>query len=252
MDVAYVFKENIDNNSQELLYSLRTLTNLPHGNVFISGDAPAWLTNCRHLNLQQEAFSDNYEVKHFNIGRNLIALCESPELSDDFILMNDDFFIMESCNVIPIRHWGTMDKVISHYDGRYPEGNRYVDAMKRTKQELERRGLTELKSYELHVPFNVNKQKFLNLMDIFEDIFWGEHTCLSQWRTVYGNYYGIGGDFMNDVKFFINTKNHNADQALEGSQFLSGTGGAFKGDFGDFIRAKFPDQSQYEAQTRDS
>ncbi len=247
MDIAYVFKTSPENDSQELRYSLRSLSNLPHRNVFIAGEKPDWLVNSIYLELFQEPYTDNYETKHFNVGRNLIALCSEPGLSDDFVLMNDDFFIMQKMGAIPIRHWGSMDSVIAQYDVRYPKGNIYLNAMKRTRLELEKRGLSDLKCYELHVPFRVNKKKLLHLMEEFREIFWENDTCLSQWRTIYGNYYGIGGDFMEDVKVFREEKNNNPVLVVKESEFLSGTGWAFaEMDFGSYIRSQFPLKSSYE------
>lgn len=247
MDIAYVFKNDPENGSQELRYSLRSLANLPHSQVFIAGEKPEWLANVTYLELFQEPYTDNYEVKHLNVGRNIMALCNQSELSDDFVLMNDDFFIMQQMDEIPTRHWGSLDDVIAYYDVRYPSGNIYLAAMKRTRSELQKRGMTDLKSYELHVPFKVNKQKFLDLMEEFHEIFWEGETCLSQWRTIYGNYYKIGGNFMDDVKVFKEAKNNNPNLAIGESEFLSGTGWAFaQMDFGNYVRKQFSLKSPYE------
>ena len=83
MDVVYIFKEDAENNSEDLRYSLRSLRNLPHNKVFIAGDKPAWATNIRHIPVAQT------KTKGENWSMNLSATVKSLEVSDNFLMMND-------------------------------------------------------------------------------------------------------------------------------------------------------------------
>ena len=48
MDIVYVVGENERNES--LKYSLRSLKNIPHDDVYIIGHKPAWVKNVKYVN----------------------------------------------------------------------------------------------------------------------------------------------------------------------------------------------------------
>lgn len=241
MDVVYLFIEDIENDSEELRYSLRSLKNLPHGKVFIVGEKPHWATNVVHIPVAQT------KTKPENVKMNLTAAVNSPDISADFVLMNDDFFVMRPVTEMPTLSFGTMREVIAQYDVRYPEGSDYINRMRQLYGVLKERGFTRPLSYELHVPMVLNKQNILQLRTETED------QPIYQFRTYYGNRFVLGGTTIKDVKVFLNPihndpeYNNNPDEYLKNAHFLSATGGSFKhGKPGDFIRASFPKKSPYE------
>jgi hypothetical protein len=240
MDVVYLVKNNPKNNSEELRYSLRSLANIPHGTVYIVGEKPDWVTNVTYLPVEQNL------TKPENVRANMRAAAECDTLSDDFILMNDDFFFMKPITSLPQYNFGPMQKVIESFDNRYPEGSEYIATMKNLYEVLKKKGIANPLSYELHIPMVLSKLRILNLYDVVEGPTY-------QFRTYYGNYYKLMGTTVDDVKLFLNSEHNDAayvedyKKFVERQTFLSVTGGAFqRGLPGEYIRSVFSQPSMYE------
>lgn len=240
MDVVYLVKNDPENDSNELRYSLRSLKNIPHDNVFIVGEKPEWVKNVTYIPVHQTAY------KARNVTMNLRAAVMCDAISDEFILMNDDFFIMKQMPSIPPLYFGRMQDVIAQYEKRYPEGTEYIATMKKLNEVLIAKGFEDPLNYELHVPMVLKRSNMQILYD-------KEPGTYYQLRSYYGNYFSIGGDMAPDVKIFIDPRHNSPEYQkdplgyMQKQQFLSSTGGAYKrGLAGDFIRAAFPEKSPYE------
>jgi hypothetical protein len=103
-----------------------------------------------------------------NARTNLITACKQRFISDDFILMNDDFILTR-----PIDNW---EKSISKIKGTLPDqikewndkgiNSRYtksfLDAYVFLKKLLER---DTIYNYELHLPMVINRTCFLEMLN---------------------------------------------------------------------------------------
>ena len=181
MDIVYPLIKTKDNNT-ELLFSLRSLSNISHGKVFIIGHKPEWVENVVHI-----PCDDPYSQKVCNAYHKIKKACLNDELSEDFILMNDDFYITEPTE-IKYYHQGT---IADHLERRRQMGHiksRYCRSLQRA-QDIFPQGL----DYELHIPFIYNKKKFLAL-----DFDLKNPPLL---RSLYGNTYNVKGKQMEDVKY---------------------------------------------------
>lgn len=225
-DVLYLVKPSDDN--EELKYSLRSLKNLRHGRVFIAGYKPSWVDErVEHIPVKQTE-----DKKYQNTSNNWRAALNDARLGDQFILMNDDFFIMKPTKRVPtLRRLKNIEHYIELFAKVDPDGY-YVKTMKRTRDLLHSWGIKEISSYDLHVPMVFDKQKLIALFDKLP-----AHPPIRHTRTVYGNYYNIGGRRVHDVKVL----NDNDDQdMLYNGQFLSTIDESFQGGkVGDFLRKKF-------------
>jgi hypothetical protein len=247
MDIVYVFKQSEDNDSEELRYSLRSLRNLKHDKVYIVGEKPAWLQNADHVNVEQNMVREgDIPTKYKNVSKNLQAAAATEEISDNFVFMNDDFFVMKPFDSMPAFHWGPMRDVIALYAARYDEESNYIMRMKELYTFLRSQGHEEPLSYELHVPIVFNKAHVARM-------YAKDFSRIYQIRTMYGNYFQVGGQRMDDVKVYLdprhNDPGYNADPGayLAARSFLSASGGSFRsGKVGEFVRAAFPDKSPYE------
>lgn len=241
MDIVYLIKVDPENDSEELRYSLRSLKNIPHQKVVIVGEKPEWATNVEFIPVAQT------KTKHQNWSMSLSAAVRSDRISDDFIMMNDDFFFMKKIHAMPHLNMGDMKQVIDSYNARYPAGSEYIDKMTKLYAMLVENGRESPVSYELHVPVILNKQ---NVLDMYRDA--GDRP-LYQFRSYYGNYFNVESTLMRDVKVFMDPLhndplyNENPEKYLASQTFLSTTGGSFKrGKPGDYIRKMFPEKSPYE------
>jgi hypothetical protein len=216
LDVVYPYKLS---DTQELRYSLRGLSNIQHGNVFVVGDLPDWLTNEAYA-----AVVPQTQDKYTNLCNNLRIACLLPGVSDPFIVMNDDFFIMRRTEKI---HDLYRDDIHSDIERVARHGMwGWLDGFERVRNAGGER------SYELHVPMIVYKEPMLEALEKFGPT--------PVWRTAYGLTAGIHGMPYRDVKV------KRMDQVAEG-RFVSTTNRTFaKGQVGKDIRSAFPSPSIYE------
>lgn len=241
MDFVYLLKHDTENNSEELRYSLRSLRNVPHDQVVIIGEKPDWLTNVLFIPVPQNS------TKYQNVNANMMRAIHDDRISDKFVLMNDDFFIMKPLQEIEPLHFGYMQEVLNYYRQRYGSDTPYINNMQSALHLLQSEGHKYPLSYELHVPMVMQRS-------VLKDIYNNQTSRLFQVRSYYGNHVQVGGRQVSDCKVFIDD-NHNdgaysqdPEKYLAAQTFLSATGGAFKrGIVGEYIRRSFPSPSVYEA-----
>lgn len=138
-----------------------------------------------------------------------LQACNNKEITDDFILFNDDFFVMKPTDEIPTLYRCSLDKHIQILKaGCNGNTNEYTKLLINCKNRLEKTNAT-LNSYELHTPFVFNKKKLLQMLERYPDAH-----CT---RTMYGNLYNIGGKQASDIKIFTSKP----DFDYKNSQFLS-------------------------------
>lgn len=229
MDIVYLVKDCTEN--EELTYSLRSLVNIPHDRVFIVGGCPRNIDTSKviHFPILQT------DTKYKNTTNNLKLICNQDNLSEDFILFNDDFFILKPIQIEELNICrGTVREVLKEYKNKYGF-NSYIEGMEQTSIFLNDLGIKDVLSYELHIPMVMNKT---NVLKMFSLPF---IKCLNvlHKRTMYGNLFHKNSKPMKDVKVLdFNTK-------VEYDKFLSCS------DSGWFIICKyirnlFPDKSIYE------
>ena len=181
MDLVYICKNG---ENEELRYSIRSaVKNLKFDNLWVVGGKPGWYAG-NHLEVAQN------KSKYTNARNNLRAICNSQEISESFILMNDDFYIMNKVNNVPYMHGGLLDNKIKQYKSLTGD-TRYVLMLKKTFLSLSLITNKDVLDYELHVPMVMEKEKLLKIIEL-PDL----------WRSRYGNTFGVGGIEMDDVKVY--------------------------------------------------
>ena len=202
MDVVYAVKEQpVD---EELAYSLRSLQNLPHDKVVMVGGLPGNIDKSKVTYIHNRQTS---KIKYKNTTLNLLRACQDPSISDDFIWMNDDFFILK-----PVRDpyqelnlaRGPIEEVIKRALTRSIKLSNYLNSLKEADRFLkEQLHIQTPISYELHTPMILNKQKVLEMYKIplVKDT-----PCMDvAKRSLYGNLYCTNAPFMADVKILAAT-----------------------------------------------
>lgn len=224
-DVVYICKPDAEN--EELRYSLRSLKNLPHSRVFIVGGCPPWV---RNVEIIPTALGRDKQV---TAQRNLWVACTSPEISDPFIVFNDDFYVMQPIEELPSLNMGPMPAVIASH----APGGSYRRAMERTYDLMLELGTIDPVSFEMHIPMLIEKTGMLLALSLGKDIH-GVHN-----RTLYGNLMGIESEESSDVKVYSRTKGRD----FERETFLStGDRSFLYHPAGRYIRERFPDPGLYE------
>ncbi|MFJ7489678.1 hypothetical protein ACIQZB_00205 [Streptomyces sp. NPDC097727] len=219
----------------QLRYALRSwAANLPHRRVWLIGYRPPWAVGVGHVPTRQTG------TKYANTTVAVRAAIDHPDITDRFMLCNDDFFVMKPQPAeLPVYHRGPVRDVEAYYATR---GNgAYLRGLRETRDLLVGLGHPDPLSYELHVPLPVDKAGMLAALEA------GRHLDVLHKRTAYGVMAGIGGDYMADVKIL-----RRGPRAFDTSApFLSTMPDSFAhGHVGLHIRRAFPEPCRYETGRR--
>jgi len=224
IDYVYVCR---DGDNEELRYSIRSvIENGPAGNIWIVGGKPDWYTG-------NFIFVEKNRNKYTHVRNSLNAVINSELIKDDFILMNDDFFIIKPLEAIPVFNGGTLREKIS----RHNRGSGSYGAMLHQVFSHLRKITPTLDplDYELHVPMEMNKQRLAKVI---------KKPYL--WRSLYGNMFQIGGEPMRDVKVYHKDSIEDALAVIERSPYISTNEASFDKIIGDTIKEMFPNPSKHE------
>lgn len=218
--------------NEQLRFALRTWTaNLPHRKVWIVGHRPTWLRGVEHIKTAQPG------TKYQNTTAAVRAACEHPDVAERFLLMNDDFFVMQRQTEMPVLHRGPVREVERYYAAR--AAGKYLTGMRETRDLLVGLGYDDPLSYELHVPLPVEKAGMLEALNV------GRRLAVVHKRTLYAMLSGLGGERIEDVKVL------NRGPQFPRGPFLSTMPDAFSnGMVGRYIRTVFFQPSPYEVARR--
>jgi hypothetical protein len=180
--------------NEELRHALRSVAaNLPHGRVWLAGHMPTWVRGCGHVPSPQGG------TKHMNTWRSIAAACEDRRVSEEFVLWNDDFYLMRPLGgPPPVLHRGT----VREYLEGLPQNVRrsaYHRGLAATAEILIRLGVPDPLCYELHVPMPMTKSGLLAARRAALAPGMPPSQAL-QPRTLVGNLSGLGGERAEDVK----------------------------------------------------
>lgn len=227
MDLVYICK---DGDNEELRYSIRSaVKNLKFHNLWVVGGKPDWYIG-NHLPVPQD------KAKYANARKNLATICNSEEISDKFILMNDDFYIIKKVRDVPYMHGGLLKDKLELYRGL--SGNTsYVAMLNKTLITLSRNFKKDILDYELHVPMVIEKEKLKRVIS---------HSDL--WRSRYGNTYNVGGTKIQDVKVYLSGSLAKKSYDLENgkSSYLSSSDDSFALVKHKLLIDLFPEKTIYE------
>lgn len=222
-DIVYLLKESPTN--EELVYSLRSVEkNFAYNRVWFAGGKPNGVEPDRWMKIKQDAPS-----KWENVRNMLVEICKNDEISEDFWLFNDDFFVLKPCDdSLPQFYNGTLRSWIARCErkgGRYE----YTDRLWHLVSTLERNGLPTL-NYSIHTPILVNREKALEVLEKFPDE--------PMFRALYGNYWKIGGENHRDCKIRVLDKRADTSWLFCSSQDDSFHQGLIGGQIRDMFKYK--------------
>ena len=232
-DVVYFVKDT--SMDDELKYSLRALEkNWVYKDVWFCGGCPEGIKPDHLFKCKQEGLNKWEKVRN-----NIRKVCENDEISEDFWLFNDDFFVLRpyDSSLLPTYN-GEIIPYIERIERRHGgSADEYTMRLRQAANTLERYGYTTL-NYEVHKPMLINRKKALEVLDKFPDT--------PAFRSLYGNYWKIGGTNCHDMK--IKILNYTRMDYVEGFwPFVSTSDESFEnGNVGEFIKNKFNEKNRFE------
>ena len=226
-DVVYILKNDIQ--PDELRYSLRSVgQNFPHGKVWFFGGCPKGITPDVYVEYHQQG-----RTKWEKATSTYRAICNTEEVSEDFWLFNDDFYILEKVSDLPMMYRGTLAERVKDLVDKHGAITPYCSQLIKTEEALRAKNLDTL-DYAIHTPMLINKKKALETLDAFP-------TC-PMFRSLYGNYTEAGGIQTDDVKIY-----DTFTLPKEGQTLLSTSDTSFRtGRVGKYIRDRFTEPSRWE------
>lgn len=191
MDAVYPLKRGGSNwHDNEIRFSLRSLKKHARniGRIFVIGHKPDFLEfddRLIHIPFEDDA------TPYLNAYRKIRAVCEDDRVSDRFVWMNDDFYLLARFNPDDWLYFHKGDMETLRYI-RLDNKTMYRKVVRRTYEALKAREMPTI-HYGGHWPFIYEKEKFL-AMD-FPELDQGDGLLV---RCVYGNYYRLPASRMRD------------------------------------------------------
>jgi hypothetical protein len=219
--VVYTLGKGSHYNNAELKFSLRSVEkNLINvKNIVIVGEDP------KFKNMEViRAKDDNSYIPDNNIFKKLLLACTSDLVTDKFLFMNDDHFILDSFDAeeFPYLYSSTLDTYVKKSKSKGMYYNRVVATHKVCPYG---------KFYDVHTPILYEKAKFLELEKLYD------YDTGMVIKSLYGNTFNVGGEEITDCK--------RVDPPIYDKSFLSTfprvTAAMFR-----YIEERFPERSKYE------
>ena len=229
MDFVYICK---DGDNEELRYSIRSvMASFPDAKVWVVGGKPSWYTG-EFIFIQQRS------AKYINAVNNLKAICASDNISEEFVLMNDDFYITKPIDSVETFHGGLLLDKINLYKQITTQSG-YIIKLEKTFNKLSDLGIDSKLDYELHVPMIMEKEKLKSVL---------RHGTEFLWRSMYGNIFNVGGTEIKDVKVYVDgpltAKSY--DITNKDHKYLSSTDTSFQMLYNNILKELFKRKSIYE------
>jgi len=208
----------------ELRFALRGISKYLTGftNLILIGKTPDW---CK---VEWIHANDYPGRKQYSIYQKILTGLDS--CTDDFVMFNDDHFLIKSIHVNDIKYWyeGTLEQV--QQKGVYA---RYGEAIKNTLQ-LNPMAL----NFDIHTPIIYNKAKFQLLFANMEN-----EVCI---KSHYCNSFKVQGEVMPDLKIDRLVCKEVIKELIAHRTFFSIGSNGLKQPMIDTLNELYPEKSQWE------
>jgi len=231
-DIVYFVKNGPYN--EELRYSLRSVEkNWSYRDVWFYGGRPEALEPDHHVKMVQNSIT-----KWENVRNMMVEACKNDDITEDFWLFNDDFFILCPIKDFKPRYDGTLTTKIEEVrNKKHGSDSEWSSNLCRLRKLLQDNGKTEY-CYAIHEPMLVNRKKMLEVLEKFP-----KEPML---RALYGNWWNIGGEQEKDPKYALPEPRDLADRLRE-HDIVSTSDDSFRsGYIGRWIKDNFIEKSRFE------
>lgn len=173
-DIYYPVVKSVNDNA-ELRFSLRSLKNIEHGDVYIVGYKPLWLTGVKHIPFDDIPRNDVSGVfQGYKNQRQKLNLFLKESRTEEVILMNDDIYILKKMNVGYYKREENLQELLEKFKKTKPS---YIVRLIENKLKNYPNGFSDF----LHFPLRRNREKFLSI---------SQENCFSE--------IGGGKDYINE------------------------------------------------------
>ncbi len=228
MDLVYICRKG---DNEELRYSIRSIEkNFPGQRIVVVGYKPDWYSG--------EFFEvEDIGAKFTNIFNAMKAVCENKKISNNFIFMNDDFFLLKPIARMPKFHGESLLNKLNKYKELSGPLGTYVMLISKTYKALVKSGINNPIDYDLHVPMHFNKKNLCSVID-------GKTLP----RSMYGNLFSVPGKEIADVKKYDSRSrlSNRSPKSTDDLMFISTDDQSFMKLKEELLDELFPVASKYE------
>ena len=227
-DIVYVLKNHLE--IDELIYSLRSVVlNFPYNKIYFYGGSTCAIKPDVQVEYQQIG-----NTKAERVINTLVEVCKNDDITENFWLFNDDFFILNKVSDYTPMYDGRLPELANRIESSRGKPSLYTNRVRKTNKWLLDNDYNNL-NYCVHTPMLINRKQALPILKEFKN---------HNFRALYGNIYSIVGVDIKDVK--IVKINEDIDKEIN-SVYLSTKEKSFnKGLVGKRIREMFPNKCKYE------
>ena len=227
MDYVYICRQG---DNEELRYSIRSVVaNFDNPNVWVVGYKPKWYVG-NFIPVQDKS------TKFNNINNAISVIANDPRISEDFVLMNDDFFVLSNQGTPANLHGGKLVDKLQEYVKLTPSSS-YTMLIGQTYKFLKSQGIGNPIDYDLHTPMVFNKTKLKQTI---------VHGLMA--RSVYGNLNKVRAKKSADVKRYSSASRlkSRSYSINANSKYISSEDTSFEYIYETILKDMFPSPSQYE------
>lgn len=214
------------NNHKELYYAIRGfqrhLNNI--GDIFVVSDKEIDLEGLKFIYCKDDP---ELKYKERNIYRKILAACNDDRVTEDFILCNDDQFLLADFDSDNLPFYYKEEL----YDTMMRNNNNYRKSLNHTRKHLMKNNKPTL-DFDTHFPIVYNKKKFITT---FESINWNIDFGFVI-KSLYCGMNDIQGEYGGDCKIHGKMTYQGIKDKIQGKKFFS-TSDASMND--DMIRVQF-------------
>lgn len=235
VDICIPLNNRSTQKNLELRYCLRSIEKHLRGvgEVFIIGYCPEWVQNVTHIPFDEDPRN---RFRDRNIMNKMLASCKNERVSDDFLMVHDDHFLLANyeAGAFPYYHMGPM----------VPNTGQYAETKRNTILTLSGKDdITQvINNYDCHCPILFDKERFIKVTQVDWSKWYGY--CL---KTLYCVMNGIMGEYMDDIKIRMPLKADEIKQAIAGRSWFSiGDRCWTEGGMKEVLQTLYPNKSKYE------
>ncbi len=233
MDVVYPLAKGSKWDDTELRFSLRSLELFfPRATrVIVIGHKPAWLNDTVH-----HIHSDNRgENREMRIMHKIALACNLPDITREFLLMNDDHFFLKSFITLPFFSDTSLKEKVAYHSGQI-----YKKSVQNTLQWLTAKGL-KTGHFDMHCPIVYDAAKFLEIYKLID------HGTAYGFiiKSLYCNYWKVQPEYAPDLKIDRRLPLDELRRLIRGRAFFSMGDGAVPA-IGELLRQLYPFKSKWE------
>lgn len=235
MDIVIPLSDRSIWDHNELRFALRSAEKfIPDmGKVFIIGNKPHWIKNVINIVVQDKP---EEVYKEHNICNKVLAACKHNGVSNDFIFMNDDHFLLA-----PFTGDNYYQQSLSATLLKRASQDTYYRSLNNTLRSLQHYSLPTL-NFDIHCPIIYNKREFAKVVSLYD---W-EKSCGYVIKSLYCNTLRLLGIVDMDLKINTQLNCFQLEALTMGRKFFSVGDGAVGGELATYLNYLYPKKSQFE------